>query len=235
MLGRTCLLATAGLLALAPAAPAQLPLPLPDATGTVNQVTGLVGGLAPAPPAPVQGVLDTLLSGGLPSLDPGALDALLGSTTSTSRTGAPAAGGPAGTVLGPGGARGVADGRAPTVAVKVLSRLRTVRRTGRLVLRVTSSEASVVGLAGTVRPGRPLRAKRRARARSAASFRTPIQVKRAILAFRRQGALRVTVSLSRSAQRRLGRAMDARLSLTVYAADLARNQGLRHLKLHVKR
>jgi hypothetical protein len=238
MLGRPTLLATAGALALAPAAQAQLPLPLPDATGTVNQVTGLVGGLAPAAPAPVQDALDALLAGGLPSLDPGAVDGLLGTigvpAAGGSRAGAPGIGA-AGTVLGATG--GVVDGRAPTVTVTVLSHLRVVRRTGRMVIRVASSEPSVVALAGTVRPGQRLRAKKanKRTARAAASFRALIKVKRALLAFRRQGALQVTISLPRSAQRRLGQARDARLSLAVYAVDVARNQVTRNLKRHVKR
>src|SRR3954469_16812112 len=78
MFGRIALLATAGALALVPAAQAQLPLPLPGAGGAVDQVTGLVGGLAPPAPAPAQDALDQLLAGGLPSLDPSALDGLLG-------------------------------------------------------------------------------------------------------------------------------------------------------------
>jgi hypothetical protein len=242
MLGRTSLIATAGALVLAPAAHAQLPLPLPDGTGTVDQVTGLVGGLAPAAPGPVQDALDTLLNGGVPTLDPGVLDGLLGAIGAPpggARTGTPTAGGAAGGVVGSGVSGGIVDGRAPTVSVQVLSHLRTVRKTGRLVLRVGASEPAVVALAGTVRPGKQLRAKKqrgaREKARAAASFRRPIQVKRALLAFRRQGALRVTISLSRTAQRRLGRARDARLSLAVYAVDVARNQAVRQLKRHVKR
>jgi hypothetical protein len=233
MIGRITLLATAGALTLVPAAQAQLPLPLPDATGVVGQVTGLAGGLAPAAPAPVQQALDSLLAGGLPSLDPGALDGLLGklgvpAAAGGNRAGVGGAGG-AGSVIGT--TNGVVDGRAPTASVTVLSHLRVVRRTGRMVVRVTSSEPSVVALAGTVRPGTKLKRY----GRSTRSFRAPVKVKRALLAFRRQGALRVTISLSRSAQKRLGQARDARLSLAVYAVDVARNQVTRNLKRHVTR
>jgi hypothetical protein len=226
MLGRSTLLAVAGALALTPAAQAQLPLP-----NAVDQVTGLVGGLAPAAPAPVGDALDQLLAGGLPTLDPGALDGLLGTLglpVSGNRAGAPGSGA-AGTVLG--ATNGVVDGRAPTVSVSVLSHLRVVRRTGRMVVRVVAGEPSVVALAGTVRPGVRLRRY----GRRTKGFRTPVKVKRALLAFRRQGPLRVTVSLSRSAQKRLGQARDARVSLAVYAVDVARNQATRNVKRHVQR
>src|SRR4051794_8565470 len=209
MIGRSTLLALAGALALVPAAQAQLPLPLPGAGGAVDQVTGLVGGLAPAAPAPVQDALDQLLAGGLPTLDPGALDGLLGSlglpAANGNRAGAPGIALPAGTVVG--ATNGVVDGRAPTATVTVLSHLRVVRRTGRMVVRVTSSEPSVVALAGTLRPGM----RRRRYGRTGTGFRSPVKVKRALLAFRRAGALRVTISLSRSVQKRLGQARDARL------------------------
>jgi hypothetical protein len=231
MFGRISLLATVGALSLVPAAHAQLPplpplpVPLPD-----------VGGLLPAAPAPVQGAVDQLLAGGLPGLDPGAIDGLLGSfglpTAGGSRAGtAPAVGGgsPAGSVIG--ATNGVVDGRAPTATVTVLSHLHVVRRTGRLVVRVASTEASVVALAGTVRPG--VRLKRYGR--TTKSFRKPVQVKRALLGFRRAGAVRMTISMSRSAQKRLGQARDARLSLAVYAVDVARNQATRNVKRQVKR
>jgi hypothetical protein len=234
MFGRMTLLATAGALALVPAAHAQLPRPLPATGGAVDQVTGLVGGLAPAAPAPVGDALDQLLAGGLPSLSPGTLDGLLGTlgvpaSLGGNRAGAPGTALPAGTVVG--AANGVVDGRAPTAGVTVLSHLRVVRRTGRMVVRVTSSEPSVVALAGTVRPGMRLRRY----GRTKTGFRKTIKVKRALLAFRRAGALRVTISLSRSAQKRLGQARDARMSLAVYAVDVARNQVSRSVKRHVKR
>jgi hypothetical protein len=233
MLGRSTLLATAGALMIAPAAHAQLP-PVP---GGLDQVTGLVGALLPPPPAPVQDALDTLLQTGLGALDPSALDGLLGvAAVGGNRAGPTGTAGAAGTVLG--AANGVVDGRAPTVTVTVLSHLRNVRKTGRMVVRIASTEPSVVALAGTVRPGQKLKAKKASkkhRAHAAASFRAPIKVKRALLAFKRQGALRVTISLSRSAQKRLGQARDARLSLAVYAVDVARNQATRNLKRHIKR
>jgi hypothetical protein len=215
MLGRSTLLAMAGALALTPAAQAQLPLPLPlpDLGGTVNQVTGAAGGLVPGATTPVAD----------------ALDGLLGTLGLPPATGNRAGSAPAGSVLGAPG--GVIDGRAPTVGVTVLSHLRVVRRTGRMVVRVTSSEASVVALSGTVRPG--VRLRRYGHGRR--GFRAPVRVARALLAFRRQGALRVTISLSRSAQKRLGQARDARLSLAVAAVDVARNQAARNVKRHVRR
>jgi hypothetical protein len=62
-----------------------------------------------------------------------------------------------------------------------------------------------------------------------------VTVKRTLLAFRRQGSLRLSFALPRSAQKRLGQARDARLSLAVYAVDVARNQVTRNLKRHVTR
>jgi len=127
---------------------------------------------------------------------------------------------------------GVVDGRPPTVTVQVLSRLRSVRRTGRLALRIGSSEPSLVALSGTVRPGLPLAHAHRARA---AAFRSPIRLRSALLAFRSAGGLRVTIAVSRSAQRRLGRARDGRLSLGVLAVDAARYQAARRIKRHIAR
>jgi hypothetical protein len=235
MIGRMTFLATAGTLALAPAAMAQLPLPLPvDPTTIVDQVTGTAGGLAPAAPAPVQQALDQLLAGGLPGLDPNSIDGLLGSlglpaAVGGNRAGAPGGSSAAGTVIG--ATNGVVDGRPPTATVTVLSHLRVVRRTGRMVVRVASTEPSVVALAGTVRPGMRLRKY----GKTGTSFRKPVTVKRTLLAFRRAGSLRLSFAMPRSAQKRLGQARDARLSLATYAVDVSRNQATRNVKRHVKR
>jgi hypothetical protein len=75
---------------------------------------------------------------------------------------------------------------------------------------------------------------RRRRARAAA-FRTPITFPRTLLAFRRAGAMRVKIALSRSDLARLARARDARLSVGLLAVDAARNQATRRLKRHITR
>ena len=47
----------------------------------------------------------------------------------------------------------VVDKRPPATKVKVLNRNRTVGRNGKLSLKITSDEPSVVALVGTVKPG----------------------------------------------------------------------------------
>jgi len=231
MLGRsTCLLATTATLALAPAAFAQLPVPDPTG-GVISGAVGTVGGLLPATPADPTGALDGILAGAQPQLDPTVLDGLLGSLGTLNPIGdrgAPAATtGPAGVVVGPGAATGVIDGAAPTVSVRVLTHLHSIAKSRRMVVRLGASEPALVGIAGAVRPGRAMKSKR--------SSRRLVRIPKALLAFRRSGALRVRISLSRAAARSLSRSRNARLSLTVYAVDAARNQAARSVKRQVKR
>jgi hypothetical protein len=212
-------------LALAPAANAQLPVPDPTG-GLVGQVLGTV-------PAPVSSALDTVLATGQGLLDPSTLGGLLGdlptgSSPAAGGSGAAAPGAPAGAVLAPGG---VIDARPPTVSVKVLSHLHSIRSTRHLTLRFTTSEPSLVAFTGSVRPGRQLK-RRRAHA---AAFRTPITFPRSLLAFRRKGSLQVKIAMSRSQLTRLSRARDARLSIGLIGVDAARNQAAKRLKLQVKR
>jgi hypothetical protein len=247
MLGRsTALLASTAALALAPAAQAQLPVPDP-AGGAVTGALGTVGGLLPAAPAdptgalaPVLDQIDGVLAGGQPQLDPGALDGLLGSLGTLNpigdRTAPGAVAGPAGVVVGPGAATGVIDGAAPGVSVRVLTHLHSISKTRRMVVRLGASEPALVAIAGAVRPGKALKAKKKhsRKARSAAS-RSLVRIPKAMLAFRRAGGLRVRISMSKAAARRLARSRNARLSLTVYAVDAARNQIARSVKRQVKR
>jgi hypothetical protein len=215
-------------LALAPAANAQLPVPDPTG-GLVGQVLGTV-------PAPVSSALDNVLATGQGLLDPSTLGGLLGelpigSAPASGGSGTAAPGAPAGAVLAPGG---VIDARPPTVSVKVLSHLHSIRSARHLTLRFTTSEPSLIAFTGSVRPGRQLKRKRTHRAKAAA-FRTPITFPRSLLAFRRKGSLQVKIAMSRSQVTRLSRARNARLSLALIGVDAARNQAARRLKLQIKR
>lgn len=132
-------------------------------------------------------------------------------------------------LLGPsaGAAGATSDGRAPKVVVTALSRLGSTGRTGKVKLRVTSSEPSVVVLGGTIRPGKARK--------GSVNSRKPIHFRAVTLAFRKAGALQVTVVLSRKAQRHLGAARDGRLSVQALAVDLARNQSRVAVKRSLRR
>lgn len=142
----------------------------------------------------------------------------------------------------------VVDSRAPGVTFTVLSRLRDVQKDGKLRLQVASDEAGVVAFTSTLRPG-VLAKKTKAKAKmkkgsskkarkSAAKprhSRKVIHVPAVTLGFRQAGALKVTVQLSKTAQRNLGNAKDARISVGLLAADGARNQVTERVKRSVKR
>lgn len=225
---------------------------LSDPGGVVTTVTSTVGGVVSGVPQQVAGALEQVLtgvvpgggdssgggSGGVPGgggILPGAgAHGGGGAPTGGETTGggglvpddvlasllAPLArvSGPVTTSVPSNGGRVLVDARPPAVSLEVLSHLKTIGRTGRLVLRVAASETGVVALKGAVRPGARLR-----RARGSSTARV-LDLPAAVLGFRKAGALRVTMVLSRTAQRALGRARDARLSLTYVTADLARNQ-----------
>jgi hypothetical protein len=129
----------------------------------------------------------------------------------------------------------IVDASAPRPKVKVLSRLRSIGRTGKMRLEVSTNEPGIVALGGNVRPGRAVKAKKRKARSSAKHSRKLVKVPSVVLGYRRAGKLTLTVKLSRAAQRTLGRSRDARISVGTLAADVFRNQDSDHTKLKIKR
>jgi hypothetical protein len=131
------------------------------------------------------------------------------------------------------------DSRAPGVTFTVLSKLRDVKKDGRLRLQVASDEAGVIAFTSTLRPGVLAKTKagtkKAARGSAVKHSRKVIHVPAVTLGFRQAGALKVTVRLSKTAQRNLGNAKDARISVGLLAADGARNQASERVKRVVKR
>jgi hypothetical protein len=253
------LAATASLATASSASAALLGLPLPSPTTTTTTTTtssllGSVGGLLPSDGGLVTGTVGTVggLLGGVTGTVTGTLDTTLGSVLDTSGSGggllptgvvdsllaslgvAPAGTAGGGTGTGASGTTGdgsvVVDARSPNATFKVLTKLRQIARTGKIKLRVSSDEPGIVAFGGSVRPGQARKARHAARR---AATRKPLRIPAAVLAFRKAGALQVTIQLSRSAQRALGRARDARMSLAVVTIDAARNQGKSFLKKHI--
>ena len=169
---------------------------LPVGGGVVTGVTGTVGGIVTGATGTVTGVVDDVLAGGGGGLlSGGALDSLLGTLGVVPGGvggvgGAGGAGGPAGSVVG-GSGSGVIDARSPNVKFTVLSRLSRIAKTGRIPVRVSTDEAGIVAFRGSVRPGKALKKSRTARRAAAAK---PIKFPSAVLAYRKAGALRVTIS-----------------------------------------
>ena len=217
---------------------------LPGVGGVVTTVTGTVGGV-------VGGVEDSvtgdLLSGTLGGVTGGgggattdllpvdALTPLLGSVLGSGTPGFGGVGGPivlSGGKVTPGGA--IVDAAAPRPSVRVLSKLRSIGRTGRMRLQVVTDEPGIVALTGNVRPGQAV-GTRKARGSAVQHSRKLIKVPSMVLGYRRAGKLVVTVKLSRAAQRTLGRSRNARISVGTVAADLFRNQDADRSKLTIKR
>ncbi|MEA2273179.1 MAG: hypothetical protein QOI98_1887, partial [Solirubrobacteraceae bacterium] len=123
---------------------------------------------------------------------------------------------------------------APNARFRVLSGLKSVGRTGKMRVRVSLDEPGVAVFSPILRPGRQTKAARRAHP-GAKYSRRPVHFPTAALAFRRDGALTVTIRLSRRVQRRLGRARDGRMALSVITADLSRNQSASRQKKHLHR
>ncbi len=238
-----------------------LGLPLPDLGQVVTQVGSTVGGILTGTTQTVSDTVDQTVgsildgsplggivgpnapgggaAGGLLPTD--ALNALL------QTLGIPTlAGTGTGQTVAPDGSI-VIDSRAPGVTFTVLSKLRDVQKDGRLRLQVASDEPGVVAFTSTLRPGVLARSKAKARTRKGTSkkakkraaspkhSRRVIHVPAVTLGFRQAGALKVTVQLSKTAQRNLGNARDARISVGLLAADGARNQATERVKRSVKR
>lgn len=248
--------AAAVALAIPAAAAAQLGLPLPpvpdpiqtvpDTTGAlpdplsgvVDTVTGTVGGVVDTVTAttgdPTGGLTDTVgqtvdqvLGGTLGSLPSGTVDQLLGAAGLNGLNGANGAPGQPGVKTLPDGTV-VVDRRPPTTKVTVLNRNRTVGRNGKLSLRISSDEPSVIALVSTIKPGR------RWHARGLSHSRQTIKIPKVVLAYRNAGALKLTIQFSGRAQRNIKRSYNSTMKLSVVALDVARNQVTRKLTRVVK-
>ena len=221
---------------------------LPGVGGVVAGVTGTVGGVIGGVQAAVTGVVDNTLGGivggdllGLPT---DAVDSLLGTLLGNSTaapgtpgTGGPNAGGPivlGGGKIGPDGA--ILDASAPRSTVTVLSKLKTIGRSGKMRMEVATDEPGVIAVAGKLRPGALLKLKGASgKAAKAKHSRQLIKVPSIVLGYRKAGKLTVTVQLSRAAQRALGTSKNAKLSVGTVAVDVFRNQGSESTKFTIKR
>ncbi len=201
--------------------------------GTVGTITGTVGGVVDTAGGTLGGAIDTVLgsasgSGGT-ALPTGTLTNLIGSLLGSSAAGTTAGTGTStagGTIAGAGaggatgGTAGSSDRSAPLLGFKVLSGLSKAARTGRLRVRVTSTEPAVVAFNGALRASKA----RRAHGRALRISRSLLRTKTTVMAFRRAGSLTAVVRLSAKARRVLRRASTARLALQTWASDVARNQ-----------
>ncbi len=113
----------------------------------------------------------------------------------------------------------------------MLNRNRTVGRNGKLGLQISSDEPSVVALVGTVRPGRAWKLHGRAKRLHS---RRAIKIPKVVLAYRKAGALRLTIQFSSAAQRNIRHSYNSSVKLTLVAVDVARNQVTRKLNRVVK-
>jgi hypothetical protein len=214
---------------------------VPDPTGgVVDTVTGTVGGVIDTTTGTVDGAtggvtggltdtvgqtVDQVLGGTLGELPLGTVDDLLGAAGLTGLNGANGAPGAPGTRILPDGTV-LIDKAAPVTRFKVLTRNRTVGRTGKLKLQVSSNEPSVVALVGTVRPGRAWKLHGKARKHHS---RKAIKIPKVVLAYRQPGSLRLTIQFSRRAQRNIRHSYNTSVKLTLVAIDVARNQVTRKL------
>lgn len=217
--------------------------------GVLGSAPGNGGGSLPA--ETVTDLLDQLLGGGTTGGGGGGSGGGTaggtsggGTTTGNGGTTSGGSGGSAGagtTGAGAGGGTftgdssnsgaGAGDRTAPKLRFKILSRLGRAARTGKLRIRVTSSEPSVVAFNGLLRAGKARRAHGKAMKVSRKLFRT----KASVLAFKRAGKLMVSVKLPRKARKALRRARTARVSLQSWTADAVRNQARRDVKRTLRR
>jgi hypothetical protein len=209
------------------AAPAQAQLG--PAGGLLGGATGTVGQVVGGTPSQVSDVLDQVLGGGAGVLPPDVLGDVLVTVPGLAPAPSASAEAPRGVAGSPAGA--VIDTRAPAATVRVLSRLKQVGRTGRLRVEVRSDEPGLVAFTSTVRPG----VKRRGVARRVRHSRSVIHLAPIVVGFTRAGAVPVTLKLSKSGQRRLGRSRNGRMSIGLLTADASRNQTAERLKRHLAR
>jgi hypothetical protein len=216
---------------------------LPGVGGVVTGVTGTVGGVVTGVQTAVTGTLDQTLGGVLGGtgglLPPNVLDTLVGTLlgNSTAAPGTPGTGTTGGVIVlnggsvGPGGI--VLDASAPRPTVKVLSKLKQIGTTGKMRLEIKTNEPGIVAVAGAVRPGTAVKAKKGTKATK--HSRKLISVPKITLAYRKAGKLVVTVRLSRAAQRALGRSKNAKMSVGTIAVDVYKNQDSDSAKVNIKR
>ena len=214
---------------------------VPGVGGVITGVTGTVGGVVGGVQSTVTGLVDQtlggVLDGGAGGLLPGdVLDSLLGTLLANS-SGVPGASGNgapivlSGGSVTPGGV--VIDASAPRPTVKVLTKLKAIGSSGKMRMEIRTNEPGIVAVAGSVRPGVAVKAKKGAK--KVAHSRRLIKVPSIVLGYRRAGKLVVTVKLSRAAQRALGTSKDARMSVGTIASDLYRNQDSDNIRLKLKR
>lgn len=224
---------------------------LPGTGGVITGVTGSVGGIVAGVESSVTAPLDQTLNGllggggggGGSALPDNVLDTLLAtllgnSTAAPGTPGTGTSGGPivlSGGSIGPGGV--ILDASAPRPTVRVLSKLEQIGRSGKVRVEIKTNEPGIVAVAGKIRPGVAAKTKKRARkgAKKVRHSRKLIKVPQITLGYRRAGKLVVTVRLSRSAQRTLGRSRDARMSVGTVAVDVFRNQDSDRTKVKLKR
>ena len=217
---------------------------VPGTGGVVTAVTGDVGGIVTGVQTTVTGTVDQTLSGLLGGGGGGALPGdvvdnllatLFGNSTAAPGTpGTGTAGGPivlSGGSIGPGGV--ILDASAPRPTVTVLSKLKQIGRNGKMRIEIKTNEPGIVAVAGKIRPGAAVKAKKGAK--RVKHSRKLIKVPQITLGYRRAGKLVVTVRLSRSAQRALGRSRNARMSVGTVAVDVFKNQDADSTKLNIKR
>ncbi len=218
---------------------------VPGTGGVITGVTGSVGGVLGGVQDTVSGVLDTslggVIGGGGGALPDDVMGSLLGTLFANSSAapgtpgfGGPGAGGPivlSGGTVGPNGV--TLDASAPRPTVKVLSKLKQVGRTGKMKLQIKTNEPGIVAFASNVRPGKTIKAKKGKKAYKVS--KKLIKVPQIVLGYRKAGKLNVTVKLSRSAQRALGKVKDARMSVGTIAVDVWKNQDSDRTKLKLKR
>ena len=216
---------------------------VPGVGGVVTGVTGSVGGVVSGVQNTVTGTLDqtlgSVLSGGSGLLPTDVLNTLLGTLlgNSTAAPGTPGTGNSGGVIVLSGGSVGpggiVLDASAPRPTVKVLSKLKQIGSSGKMRLEIRTNEPGIVAVAGKVRPGAAVKAKRGAKA--AKPSRKLIKIPQITLGYRKAGKLVVTVRLSRAAQRALGRSKNARMSVGTLAVDVFKNQDSDNAKVNIKR
>lgn len=217
----------------------------PGTGGVITGVTGSVGGVLGGVQDTVSGVLDQslggVIGGGGGALPDDVLGSLLGTlfANSSAAPGTPGFGGPGagGPIVLSGGSvtvNGVLlDASAPRPTVKVLSKLAQVGKTGKMKLQIKTNEPGIVAFASSVRPGKTIKAKKGQKAYKVS--KKLIKVPQIVLGYRKAGTLDVTVKLSRSAQRALGKVKDARMSVGTIAVDIWKNQDSDRVKLKLKR
>jgi hypothetical protein len=206
-----------------------------DPTGTIGGVIdtttstldGATGGTTGTITDPVVQTIDQVLGGTLATLPTGTIDDLLGAA---GLNGANGANGASGVTVLPDGTV-VVDKRPPNTTVKVLDRNGKVGRSGKLRLQIASDEPSVVALVGSVKPGRAWKLHGRAKKLHS---RKAIKIPKVMLAYRKAGALRLTIQFSRRAQRNIRGSYNSSVRLSLFAVDVARNQVTRKLNRVVK-